>query len=219
MSVLASMDWVLPEAPYDMWARGELAEYLHLPKDGTRVEIVGGVVSVSPGPDIDHAAIVSDIQEGLIIAKVASADFPWRALQGTDLNLIEIGDGYIPDLTVLHHEILTKARASRAKHVFPYQLQLAVEVTSPSNARKDREPVVGKEQRLTKWSGYARTGVQWYLLVDRDPRSLGITLYAEPDQGTGRYQVHSTWKFGEAVMLPEPLNFRFTTELWQPWAD
>lgn len=219
MTVDAIVRMMLPDLPYDMWVRDELAEYLHLPTDGTRVEVVGGEVIVSPGPTIDHAAIVSDIQKGLVVAELASADFLWRPLQVADLNLVEIGDGYIPDLTVLHHEILTRARASRSRHVFPHQLQLAVEVTSPSNARNDREPVLGKESRVTKWSGYALSGVPWYLLVDRDPRSPGIVLYAQPDQGTGRYQVHSRWKIGEPVVLPEPLNFGFATELWQHWKD
>jgi Uma2 family endonuclease len=219
MSVLVPMDWVMPGSPYEMWARGELAEYLRLPKDGTRVEIVGGVVSVSPGPDIDHAAIVSDIQKGLVLAEAASSGFPWRPLQGADLNLVDIGDGYVPDLTVLDQEILLRARSSRATHVYPYQLQLAVEVTSRSNARKDREPVLGREQRLTKWSGYARSGVPWYLLVERDPSRPGVILYHRPDQGSGRYQVHTTWKFGEQVVLPAPLDFGFSTELWQTWPE
>jgi Uma2 family endonuclease len=219
VTVDAIVHMMLPEPPYEMWVRNELAEYLHLPKDGTRVEVVGGEVVVSPGPTIDHAAIVSDIQKGLVLAEAASADFLWRPLQGADLNLVEIGDGYIPDLTVLHHEILTRARASRSRHVFPHQLQLAVEVTSPSNARNDREPVLGKGPQSTKWSGYALSGVPWYLLVDRDPRSPGIVLYTRPDQGSGRYQVHGSWKFGEPVVLPEPLDFGFSTEFWQPWSE
>ncbi|MGI8328766.1 Uma2 family endonuclease [Actinomadura scrupuli] len=40
----------MPDTPYAMWVRGELAEYLHLPKDGTRVEVVGAEIVVSPGP-------------------------------------------------------------------------------------------------------------------------------------------------------------------------
>jgi len=32
-----------------MWMRDELAGYLHLPKDGTRVEVIGGEIVV-PSP-------------------------------------------------------------------------------------------------------------------------------------------------------------------------
>jgi hypothetical protein len=213
LSVDAIVHMPLPDSPHAMWVRDELAEFLHLPQDGTRVEVVGGEVIVSPGRTIDHAAIVSDIQAGLVLAQAASPDLSWRPLQSADLNLTGIGDGYIPDLTVLHHEILTRARA------FPYQLQLAVEVTAPSRTWHCREPVLGREQRLTKWSGYALSGVPWHLLVERDPRTPGIILYHRPDQGTGRYRVHTTWKLGEQVILPEPLGFSFSTELWQPWGE
>ena len=51
------------------------------------------------------------------------------------------------------------------------------------------------------------------------PCAPGVVLYHLPDQGTGRYQVHTTWKFGELVTLPEPLNFGFSTELWQAWGE
>ncbi|NDU72585.1 hypothetical protein GWI34_08085 [Actinomadura sp. DSM 109109] len=41
----------LPDTPYNLWLRDELADVLDLPRDGTRVEIVGGEIIVSPGPD------------------------------------------------------------------------------------------------------------------------------------------------------------------------
>ncbi|MCP2340085.1 hypothetical protein [Actinomadura rupiterrae] len=39
---------VLPDTPANMWARGELHDFLRLPHDGTRVEIIGGEIVVSP---------------------------------------------------------------------------------------------------------------------------------------------------------------------------
>lgn len=55
--------------------------------------------------------------------------------------------------------------------------------------------------------------------MDRDPRRAGVTLYGNPDRVTGRYETLSSWKFGEAVALPEPFGFEIPTDLWQPWSD
>jgi hypothetical protein len=50
MGVAAVAHFMLPDSPYAMWVRDELAGYLHLPKDGTRVEVIGGEIVVSPAP-------------------------------------------------------------------------------------------------------------------------------------------------------------------------
>jgi hypothetical protein len=42
--------YTLPDTPYNLWLRDELAEQLHLPGDGTRVEVVGGEMMVWPAP-------------------------------------------------------------------------------------------------------------------------------------------------------------------------
>ncbi|MFI9271698.1 Uma2 family endonuclease [Kitasatospora sp. NPDC052896] len=219
MSVVAFGQWTMPDSPYALWVRGELAEFLRIPDDGTRVEVVGGEFVVSPAPAVDHNIIVSDINRGVVAAELRDGEFPLRAVQTTELDLVEVSDGYIPDLMVLNHEVLARAGAARAQHLYPHQLMLVVEVTSPSNAAGDHEPAFGRGRRETKWNGYARSGVPFYLLVDRDPRNPGVTLYADPDQGTGRYRERSSWPFGTPVKLPEPLGFEFSTDRWRPWSD
>jgi hypothetical protein len=87
--------YTLPDTPYNLWLRDELAEQLHLPNDGTRVEVVGGEMVVSPGPTYDHNLIVQDVQEALIVAKRTDPGFRWRCVHTMDLNLSEIRDGYI----------------------------------------------------------------------------------------------------------------------------
>lgn len=218
MSVPAIAHYTLPDSPYDMWVRDELRDYLRLPHDGTRVEVVGGEIIVSPGPTVDPNGIVADILEGLILAKAGHPDFPWRAVQTTDLNLVEIGDGYIPDLIVLEADILAQARSTKAKHLFSHQLDMVVEVTSKSNAPVDREPAFGR-RAATKWTGYAQCVIPYYLLVDRDSKGPGITLFAEPDRRSGRYQVLDSWEFGGSVRLPEPFGFSFSTAEWEPWGE
>src|SRR5258707_8647278 len=111
MSVAAVAHFMLPDSPYEMWVRGDLADYLHLAKDGTRVEVIGREIVVSPGPTVDHNGMVRDIERGVFAAELGDEAFPWCSVQTTDLNLFEIGDGYIPDLIVMEADVLAEARA------------------------------------------------------------------------------------------------------------
>ncbi|MEV5705173.1 Uma2 family endonuclease [Actinoallomurus sp. NPDC052274] len=208
--------YTLPDTPYDLWVRGELAGFLHLPDDGTRVEVIGGEIVVSPGPTLAHNLIVSDISDRFAEVRATRPGFTWRCVQTTDLNLIRLGDGYVPDLLVIDADVAREARQTGARYLLPPQVDLAVEVTSPSNAANDREP--GRLGRKpTKWGGYAATGIPYYLLVDRDPRTPRITLYARPDVHAGTYEVLTAWKFGETITLREPFGLDIPTDEWEPW--
>ncbi len=113
---------------------------------------------MSPGPSVDHNGMVRDIERGLFAAELTDPTFVWRSVQTTELNMFEIGDGYIPDLIVMDAEVLAEARATKAKHLLPYQVDLVIEVTSRSNAVSDRRPDQ-KRKAGTKWSGYAHAGI------------------------------------------------------------
>ncbi|MFE7563862.1 Uma2 family endonuclease [Kitasatospora sp. NPDC057500] len=217
MSVVAFAQLLLPDSPYAMWVRGELEEYLRLPDDGTRVEVVGGEIVVSPAPVFAHGGILSDIQRGFERALFVDDSFSWRAVQTINLDLVEAGDGYIPDLVVLHKDNEAEKRSQDVLHLHPHDLELVVEVTSVSNACHDRRPMFGRQVKPTKWNGYARSGVPYYLLVDRDPRQPGVTLFGEPDKAEATYQTLGEWKFGEGVRLPEPFGVEINTETWKPW--
>jgi hypothetical protein len=45
---------MLPGTPHGLFAGGELHDFLHLPHDGTRAEIIGGEVVVSPAPALSR---------------------------------------------------------------------------------------------------------------------------------------------------------------------
>ncbi|GAB2704734.1 Uma2 family endonuclease [Kitasatospora kifunensis] len=216
VSVPAIVHYTLPDSPYAMWARGELADWLRVPKN-VLVEVIGGEIVVSPARTFPHAAILGDIQREFSGRGFVDTRFPWRAFQVLGVDVVEIGDGYIPDLLVLHRQ--TEAEGWAGNFEFPRadQVELVVEVTSRASACDDREP--GPGRRTTKWSGYARGGVPHYLLVDRDPSRPGVTLFGEPDRSAGSYQMLATWKLGDLVTLPEPFGIEIRTDLWRPWSD
>jgi len=209
----------LSAPPYELWVRGELLDELGIRDDGrVRVEIIGGEIVVSPGPTIDHAGIVGDIQFALDRLRAHDAAFPWRSAQNADFNLERIAEGYIPDLVVLDAEVFRDARKAKVRFLTAEQLSMAVEVTSKWNAADDREPGPKRERR-SKWNGYALVGVPYFLLVDRDPRRLVVTLYSEPDVDAGVYTVNQAWEFGQTVSLPEPFGIEIPTEEWEAWDE
>lgn len=206
----------LPDTPYNLWLRDELADHLHLPGDGTRVEVVGGEMVVSPGPTHEHNLIAQDVQRALFAVEIAEPDFRWRCVHTMDLNLSDIQEGYIPDLIVLDAEVAARARDVHARHLLPEQVEMVVEVTSPANAADDRQPVL-RRSTGTKWNGYAQVEVPYYLLVDRAPRSVQAVLYSDPDPASGAYLHFESWKFGEPIRLPAPFGFEIGTDEWLPW--
>ncbi|MFC0038983.1 Uma2 family endonuclease [Actinomadura rayongensis] len=218
MSILAVARtyYTLPDTPYNLWMRDELATAMDLPNDGTRVEIIGGEIVVSPTPLFEHNAVVWEIQKGLHAAQIAQPDFSWECVTGQDLALSDLHSGYIPDLCVLPRDAYVNAMRDKVRKLRPEHLELVVEVTSPTNAPTDRRSGP-RRTAPTKWHEYARVGVPFYLLVDRDPKVATVTLFSEPDRAAGEYGDAIEWKFGEKVELPAPLGFSFATDEWDTW--
>ena len=121
----------LPEPAYDLWVVGELGEILGVPNDGTRVEIIGGEIVVSPVPNFGHAGIANDIQDLFTLNRATKLHFSWRILQVVGLNLAGVRDGYIPDLLCQQAETYAQLQAQNSSGVLPEHVKLAVEITSP----------------------------------------------------------------------------------------
>ena len=208
---------MLSEPAHDLWVEGRLLKELGIPDDKrTRVEIIGGEIVVSPGPLVEHAFIVSDVQDAFSRRRALEADFRWRTAQVIDFNLPRIGDGYIPDLIVLTADVFEAASNQHARSLTADMIGLVVEITSKATAADDRAP--GRQRvRPTKWDGYAHEEVEFYLLVDRAPNKAVVTLYTEPNPARGLYLADQLWKFGETIMLPEPFGVEIPTENWLPW--
>jgi Uma2 family endonuclease len=206
---------VVPDSPYAMWLRGELDDYLHVPHS-SRVEVIGGRIVVAPAPALEHASIVQDVNEAFAETRLADPAYLWKCISGSGLDLVGIRDGYIPDLKVMDRQIYQEARRAGVRFLVPDQVELVMEVTSPSNADVDRQSAMHRAQP-TKWSGYAKAEIPYYLLIDRSPKAGRAILYSIPDEGTGAYLHEESWSFGRAIRLPEPFGIEIATGEWRTW--
>ncbi len=66
-------------------------------------------------------------------------------------------------------------------------------------------------QPAQKPAAYGQAGIPLYLLIDRDSRT--ITVHGGPDRGVGGYRHARVTKFGETLVLPDPVGIELDTEI------
>lgn len=142
-------------------------DYLRLPDDGRRYEVIRGVLYVSPSPTYDHQYVITQLfrklgrfveesQLGIVLTA------PFDILLGTIATPVE------PDFLFLRAGREPRAGDSNYRGV----PDLIVEVLSPSNRRYDRR---------IKFEVYEEVGVPEYWLVD--PMERSVTIYVLDDEG------------------------------------
>jgi Uma2 family endonuclease len=161
--------------------------------EGCKVEIIEGIVTVSPPPANSHNSIADLVQRRLYTVIPEE----WGIYQTLGVAIPSRSGLFIPDMVVVPRAVLNES----GSYVPAAAAELAVEITSPSNAGHDR---------LSKTAAYAQAGVPLYLLVDcHAPGGPTVTLYGEP---TGDiYRVHTAVKAGEDVRLPAPFELTLET--------
>lgn len=165
--------------------------------EGSKVEIVEGVVTVPPPLSEEHNDTAELLQERLYGAIPAGCD--WGIYQTLGLMCPETGSLFVPDLCVV-----PRAALRRGARVHAGEAELVVEVTSRSNANHDR---------IKKAHGYAVAGVPIYLLLDAwQSGRPTATLYGEPQSGT--YRVLASVEYGEELTLPAPFKLVLDTRIF-----
>ncbi|MFF3764756.1 Uma2 family endonuclease [Streptomyces sp. NPDC001922] len=161
--------------------------------EGCKVEIIEGIITVSPPPANDHNSIAETVQRRLYTAIPDT----WGIYQTLGVSVPSRSGLFVPDLVVV-----PKAALEEPGHFIPAaRSELIVEITSRSNARHDR---------VSKPAGYAQAGVPLYLLIDGwAPGGPTVTLYGEPKGDV--YRVLQAGKFGDAVQLPTPFDLVIDT--------
>jgi Uma2 family endonuclease len=142
-------------------------DYLRLPDDDRRYEIIEGVLYVTNAPDYNHQFTVSGLhmQIGLFVKErnlgvVLTAPF--------EIHLPGIARPVQPDVFF----IAAERQPRSGDKSFEGAPDIIVEVLSPSTARLDR---------VVKFDAYERAGVREYWLAD--PRSRFVEVYALPSEG------------------------------------
>ncbi|MFF9492367.1 Uma2 family endonuclease [Streptomyces flaveolus] len=162
--------------------------------EGSKVEIIEGIITVSPTPAYRHNVIADRIQRRLYSAIPED----WGIFQTLAIAVPSRLGMLIPDLLVTP---IDDEWGGEDSHIPAAVAELVVEVTSRSNARHDR---------ITKPAAYATAGIPLYLLVDRwAPSGPAATLYGEPKGDV--YRVLSTAKFGDPLTLPAPFDLTIDT--------
>ncbi|MFG2227799.1 Uma2 family endonuclease [Streptomyces sp. NPDC048644] len=167
--------------------------------EGSRVEIIEGIVTVSPPPDGMHNDIADELAERLYAVKPKE----WGIYQTLGVAVPSREGLYVPDLVVAPKQLV---RSEPLGYLPAAASELIVEITSKSNAVHDR---------ISKPAGYARAGVPFYLLIDRwAPVEPTVTLFGDPQNDV--YRPLSTVKFGEPFHLPEPFDLTIETAAFSP---
>lgn len=161
--------------------------------EGSKVEIIEGIITVSPSPAKQHNLIAELVQRSLY--KVIPDD--WGIFQTLSIAVPSRLGMFIPDLLVAPRREVD----GPGNYIPAAAAELVVEVTSKSNARHDR---------VSKPAAYATAGIPLYLLIDRwAPGGPTATLYGEPRADV--YRVLHAGKFGDEFLLPEPFNLKLDT--------
>ena len=180
-------------------ARGKVVltyqDYLRMPEDRNRRELLGGDLYVTPAPSPAHQRVVANLIE--VLNRWANTHGLGRVF-GAPIDVV------LSELDVVQPDVIFVS-ASRLAIVTAQSLQgapdLVVEVLSPSTASVDR----GRKMEL-----YARSGVQEYWLVDPDQRL--VEQYCREGEGF-RLMVRATEKASFTSVLLDGLRVELP-RLW-----
>ena len=135
-------------------------DYLRLPDDGRRYEIIKGVLYVANAPGADHQFTVLEIAYQ-IKAFLRENPLGFVLTAPFEVHLAEDTRPVQPDVLFIAS---SKWPGSEARF-FEGAPDLVAEVLSPSTSRKDR---------VTKFTVYEQTGVTEYWIVNPKTRSVEV---------------------------------------------
>ncbi|MEZ4867391.1 MAG: Uma2 family endonuclease [Caldilineaceae bacterium] len=142
------------------------ADYLALPDDGRRYEIIEGVLYVANAPNAAHQFAVTELSRQMgnfvmdqKLGRVLVAPF--------EVHLAETSRPVMPDVLFVHSERWPK----ESIQFFAGAPDLVVEVVSPSSTRVDR---------VVKFTTYEQAGVPEYWIVN--PHTKSVEVYTLSNQ-------------------------------------
>lgn len=165
--------------PQDWPAQGQwrYADYLRLPDDGRRYEIIEAVLYVANAPEYDHQFAVTKAITRLVsdrnLGVVLTAPF--------EVHLSESTRPVQPDVLFIRAAHQPRAGVK----FFEGAPDLIIEVISPSSIRQDRQ---------IKFDVYEKAGVTEYWLAD--PKTRSVEVYT---LSNGEYALHGQFIADELI--------------------
>ncbi|MFJ6931691.1 Uma2 family endonuclease [Streptomyces nigra] len=160
------------------------------------LEFINGRIGVKAVTDGDHSTIVS------WLARRCMQTRPDLDLyQGQGLRVEAYREGRAKPDAVLAPEAHF---AGHGEWADPSGTLMVVEVTSYDSDTDRRD-------RHEKPAAYGQSGIPLYLLIDRD--SCTVILHSSPDRRVGGYSEVHVAKFGDKVLLPDPVGIELDTEI------
>ncbi len=155
-------------------------DYLRLPDDGVRYEIIDGVLYMTNAPDPEHQYIVGEVfTEIRRVARAGKLGVVYTA--PIEVHLPGIARPVQPDVLF----VAAERRGIVRRRYIEGAPDLIVEVSSPSTARADRR---------VKLDAYERAGVREYWIAN--PRSRFIEVYV---LARGEYALKGEFGPGERL--------------------
>ncbi|MGW2558382.1 Uma2 family endonuclease [Streptomyces sp. NPDC001514] len=163
------------------------------------LELIDGKLKVKPVPDGDHGEMILWLLRQCIQQRPELNLYPE---QGLLVPTYRAGRAK-PDGALAPVDYF----AGHGEWADPAGVLMAVEVLSYDSDTDRRD-------RREKRTGYAAAEIPVYLLIDRDDHTL--TVFSQPENGT--YQQHPTYKYGDTVTLPTPVDIILNTEKLKDYA-
>ena len=183
MKTLTSPAETLPPNGAEWAVQGEWTydDYLRLPDDGRRYEIIEGVLYVANAPNFDHQFAVSELSRR-VGNFFAERDLGYVLTVPFEIHLSERTRPVQPDVFFIARDRWPEAAGSQ---IFKGAPGLIVEVLSPSSYRRDTN---------IKFTAYEAAGVLEYWIVNPNARLVQIYTLS-----SGEYALLGEFVGDEAV--------------------
>lgn len=156
-----------PEQSWPVQGQWTYEDYLRLPDDGKRYEIIEGVLYVANAPSYEHQFAVGEIF-GELRAFVKAKNLGVVIAAPFEVHLPGIAKPVQPDVLF----IAAQRQPTSDIQLFEGAPELVVEVISPSSLRLDQH---------IKFGAYEQAKVREYWLVD--PKTRSVEVYTLPADG------------------------------------
>ncbi|MBM0237869.1 Uma2 family endonuclease [Micromonospora sp. ATA32] len=164
-------------------------DLLNLPDDAPRLELVDGVIQVTPSPTLGHQDISLLLAHWLL--QHAPGDL--RAAQAVGVGL-SFNTSRQPDVLLRRAEVPSDRSMLR-----PTDVVLAVEIVSPGTRRIDR---------FAKPGEYAAAGIPFYWRIEQDPVHVYAYRIGDRVGPGGERQYELVADGADVIELTEPFEIK-----------